>query len=165
MKNVCKIALMAIMMVTFSIATQAKDNDNDGKKQRMTREQMAEAQAKHIANEIALDDATTQKFVETFTAQQKEVWTLFPKNKDKKKKSDMTDADAEKFIKDHFDQSQKILDIRKSYYQKYSKFLTQKQILRVYEMEKKSMRNLAKHKRHKKDFRPGYKSGDRNKKK
>lgn len=163
MKNVCKIALMAIMMVTFSIAAQAKDND--GKKQRMTREQMAEAQAKHIANEIALDDATTQKFVEAFTAQQKEVWTLFPKNKDKKKKTDMTDAEAEKCIKDHFDQTQKILDIRKEYYQKYSKFLTQKQIMRVYEMEKKSMRNLAKHNRHKKDFRPGFKPGERTNKK
>ena len=33
--------------------------------------------------------------------------------------------------------SEKILDIRQKYYKKYSEFLTQRQIQRVYEIEKK----------------------------
>ena len=36
-----------------------------------------------------------------------------------------------------------ILDLREKYYKKYSQFLTQKQIERVYELESKVMRRMA----------------------
>ena len=146
MKKVFSILLTAIMMVAFSTAVSAQENDaQKSKKQRMSREQMAEMQAKHIARQLALDDATSQKFTETFSAYQKEVWALRPQGKQQqKKKADMTDAEVEKAIKDQFDHSQKILSLRQEYYQKYSKFLTPKQIQRVYELEKQSMNRLAK---------------------
>lgn len=35
------------------------------------------------------------------------------------------------------ERDQKLLDLRKKYYNEYSKFLTQKQIDRIYQMEKK----------------------------
>lgn len=41
--------------------------------------------------------------------------------------------------------SEKILDIRQKYYKKYSQFLTQQQIQRVYEIEKNMMRRFAQH--------------------
>jgi Spy/CpxP family protein refolding chaperone len=135
------------MTVVFSVAASAQDNSaaQANKKQRMSREQMAEAQAKHIARELALDDATSQKFVETFSAYQKEVWTLSPKGKGmRQKKDNLSDAEAEKAIKDQFEHSQKILNLRQEFYKKYSKFLTPKQILRVYELERNSMNRLAK---------------------
>ena len=145
MKKVFSILLTAIMMVVFSTAVSAQDNNGQpGKKQRRSREQMAEMQAKHIARQLALDDATSQKFTETFSAYQKEVWALRPQGKQQKKKSDMTDAEVEKAIKDQFDHSQKILSLRQEYYKRYSKFLTPKQIQRVYELEKQSMNRLAK---------------------
>ena len=56
----------------------------------------------------------------------------------------MTDAEAEKAIKDQFDHSQKVLSLRQEYYKKYSKFLSAKQIQRVYELEKQSMNRLSK---------------------
>ena len=145
MKKVFSILLTAIMMVVFSTAVSAQDNNGQpGKKQRRSREQMAEMQAKHIARQLALDDATSQKFTETFSAYQKEVWALRPQGKQQKKKSDMTDAEVEKAIKDQFDHSQKILSLRQEYYKRYSKFLTPKQIQRVYELEKQSMNRLSK---------------------
>ena len=147
MKKVFSILLTAIMMVAFSTAVSAQENNGQqpSKKQRMSREQMAEMQAKHIARQLALDDATSQKFIETFSAYQKEVWTLRPQGKQHgKKKSEMTDAEVEKSIKDQFDHSQKILTLRQEYYKKYSKFLTPKQIQRVYELEKQSMNRLSK---------------------
>ena len=147
MKKVFSILLTAIMMVAFSTAVSAQENNAQQriKKQRMSREQMAEMQAKHIARQLALDDATSQKFTETFSAYQKEVWALCPQGKQQqKKKADMTDAEVEKAIKDQFDHSQKILSLRQEYYNKYSKFLTPKQIQRVYELEKQSMNRLAK---------------------
>ena len=128
MKKVFSILLTAIMMVAFSTAVSAQENNGQqqNKKQHRSREQMAEMQAKHIARQLALDDATSQKFIETFSAYQKEVWTLRPQGKQHgKKKSEMTDAEVEKSIKDQFDHSQK-------------------QIQRVYELEKQSMNRLSK---------------------
>ena len=147
MKKVFRILLTTIMMVAFSTAVSAQEANaqQPSKKQRMSREQMAEMQAKHISRQLALDDATSQKFIETFSAYQKEVWALRPQGKGMhKKKSEMTDAEAEKAIKDLFDHSQKVLTLRQEYYKKYSKFLTAKQIQRVYELEKQSMNRLAK---------------------
>ena len=147
MKKVFRILLTTIMMVAFSTAVSAQEaaGQQSSKKQRMSREQMAEMQAKHIARQLALDDATSQKFIETFSAYQKEVWALRPQGKGKhKNRAEMTDAETEKAIKDQFDHSQKVLSLRQEYFNKYSKFLTAKQIQRVYELEKQSMNRLAK---------------------
>jgi hypothetical protein len=62
----------------------------------------------------------------------------------RKNRAEMTDAEAEKAIKDQFDHSQKVLSLRQEYYNKYSKFLSAKQIQRVYELEKQSMNRLSK---------------------
>ena len=64
-------------------------------KQRMSREQLAEVQARHIARQLAFDDKTTAKFVDTYTRCQKEIWTLAPRNKDRRGTA-KTDAETEK---------------------------------------------------------------------
>ena len=149
MKNkIFSIAICAIMMAVCSTAVQAKDDKSE--KQRMSREELAEKQARHIAHELALDDATTKKYVDTYKACQQEVWALGPKAKTKKK-ADMTEAESEQAIKADFEHSEKILKIREKYYKEYSKFLTQKQIKRAFEIERKSMDRLAK--RHKAQFK------------
>ena len=55
-----------------------------------------------------------------------------------------TDAETEEAIEERFDRSQKLLDIRKKYYKEYSKYLTPKQIQRVYSIEKNMMKRLGK---------------------
>ena len=123
-------------MTTFCVSAYAqKDN-----RQRMTREQLAETQAKYIAQEMAMDGTTSEKFVETFCRFQKEIWALGPRPK--REVSGRTDAETEQAIKERFAHSQKILDLRHKYYEEYSKFLSQQQIVRVYELEKKMMDRL-----------------------
>ena len=116
MKNILRIALCAIMMAVCTTAVQAQDN-TPSNKQRMTREQLAEAQAKHISHELALDDATCKKFIDTYIDYQKEVWALGPRLK-KHDKDSQTDAEAEQAIKQRMERSQKILDLREKYYKK-----------------------------------------------
>lgn len=136
MKSTFRILLLAMAMTTFCISTYAqKDN-----RQRMTREQLAETQAKYIVKEMAMDDATAAKFTATFCQFQKEIWALGPRPK--KESSSHSDAETEQIIADRFAHSQKILDLRKKYYAEYSKFLTQKQIERVYELERRMMNRL-----------------------
>ena len=53
--------VIAIAMLLSSTAVQAQTEQS--KKQRISREELAEKQARHIAHELALDDATTQKYV------------------------------------------------------------------------------------------------------
>ena len=135
--------VIAIAMLFTSINMSAQSNNQ----QRQSREQLAEKQARHIAHELALDDATTQKYVATYKAYQQEVWALGPRVKPKKQ-TDMTETESEQAIKDRFEHSEKILKIREKYYKEYSKFLTQKQIERAYELEQQTMRRLARHHHH-----------------
>ena len=136
MKNMIKILVLAVAMITFNVSTYAQKSE----RQRMTREQLAEAQAHFIADEMAMDDTTAKQFVETFCQFQKDIWALGPRPK--RDASNLSDKEAEQAMNERFTHSQKILDLRKRYYLKYSKFLTPKQIERVYELERKMMNRL-----------------------
>ena len=126
------------MMLAMAVGVEAANQPES--RQRMAREQLAETQAKHIAEALAFDEQTAAKFVETYCECQKEIWTLAPK---KQRQRGATETEAGETIQNRFDRSQKLLDIRKKYYDEYSKFLTQKQIERVYELEKQMMKRLS----------------------
>ena len=139
MKSLMKINMVALMVFAFCTIGMAQNEQ-----QRMSREQLAEKQAKHIAQELSFDEATTQRFIETYCACQQEVWALGPRQK----AEPATDEEAEQAIKERFERSRAVLDLREKYYEEYSKFLTQKQILRVYELEHQAMDRLHKHREH-----------------
>ena len=48
-------------------------------------------------------------------------------------------------FKQRFAQSRSVIDIREKYYKEYSRFLTQKQIKKMYELERQSMDRIMKH--------------------
>ncbi len=106
MKDLLKINLMALLVLVFCTIGAAQDQP-----QRLSREQLAEKQARHIAHELAFDDATTQQFIETFCAYQREVWALGPKRQNEPG----NDEEAEQAIKERFERSQAILDLREKY--------------------------------------------------
>lgn len=166
------LSLVLLLTLTAGTAASAQEsatvNQQTEKRQRLTREQLADAQARRIATELAFDKATTDKFVTAYAKCQKEVWALGPQHKPqgarpgKPKGSTATaqgntetkpaapqgtEEEAGKQLQQRFDRSQKMLDIRQKYYKEYSKFLTQKQIERVYEIEHKMLQQLAKKRR------------------
>ena len=140
MNKMISMMVIAIAMLFTSINMSAQSNNQ----QRLSREELAEKQARHIAHELALDDATTQKYVATYKAYQQEVWALGPRVK-RHQADTATEAEAEQANKARMEQSQKILELREKYYKEYSKFLTQRQIERAYELEQQVMRRLARH--------------------
>lgn len=143
MKRIFRVFMLAAIAMMACYGTiYAQNND----RQRLTREELAEKQAKYIAGEMMMDDAIAERFVETFCRFQKEIWALGPRiGRDSLRRATTgTDAETEQEIKARFEHSQKILDIRRKYYQEYSGFLTQKQIKRVYELERQMMNRLAK---------------------
>ena len=149
MEKIIRTLLLAVMMTACCVTTNAQDKG----KQRISREQLAETQARHIAQQLAFDDETTAKFVDTYSRCQKEVWSLAPRKRVGKGAS-KNDKETEEAIEERFDRSQKLLDIRKKYYKEYSKFLTPKQIQRVYSIEKNMMKRLGKNANRRKNRRP-----------
>lgn len=142
------IMVMCMMTVSSTIVTAqtSKPAIQKTERQRMTREQLAETQARHIANQLALNDETSEKFTMEYCSYMKELWAIGPRA-GKKQQGEMTDAQAEAKTKQDFERSQKILDLRTKYYKRYSNFLTQRQIQRVYEIEKQMRNRLTAKKR------------------
>ena len=144
MKKILGILMMvvAMMPVSTSVFAQAPNQ-----KQRLSREQLAEKQAQYIAHDLGLDDKASSKFINTYTQFQKEVWALGPRPHHKKGEM-KSDAQTELEIKQRFEMSEKILNIRQKYYKKYSQFLTQQQIQRVYEIERQMKKRFAQKRNH-----------------
>ena len=107
-----------------------------GKK--LTREELAVKQAGYISRELAFDEETSKKFEETYCDFQRELWALGPSLG-----KQQSENPNEEEMKQRFERSQKILDLRRKYYAIYSTFLTQKQISRMYEIEWDMMRRLS----------------------
>ncbi len=143
MKRMIKALVVAVIMTTCctTVSAQRMSGPRVNKEQRISREQLAEVQARHIAKELAFDDAITAKFVKVYCDCQKEVWALGPRQRGNN--AGHTEQDNEQRIKERFVRSEKILNIRQKYYKEYSKFLTQSQIEKVYEYERKMMNRLA----------------------
>ena len=139
MKKILGILMMVVTMMTVSTSVFAQAANQ---KQRLSREQLAEKQAQYIAHDLGLDDKTSSKFIGTYTEYQKEIWALGPRPHHKKGEM-KSDAQTEQEIKQRFEMSEKILNIRQKYYKKYSQFLTQQQIQRVYEIERQMKKRFA----------------------
>lgn len=140
MKKLMMVCVMIMASVTLAMAQQ---NNNGKERKRPNMEQFTQMQANRIAQQLAFDDKTTKKFVEAFCNCRKEIAaTRIPHPK--KKPGEMTDGEVDKNIKAKFQQSRKILDIREKYYNTYSKFLSPKQIQRVYDLERNDFNHFAK---------------------
>ena len=134
--------ILTLMLIFTTIGSQAQDV-----RQRMSREQMAETQAKHIAADLNLTGNTYDRFVETYENYKKELWQTAPKRSKKRCHQSETEEQAAENTRQRFERSQKMLDIRNKYYQEFSKFLTQKQIEQMYEKERKMMKRLSERRR------------------
>lgn len=140
MKQIVKAFFVAVMLVASCSAGYAQQPEQPRTEQqtRLSREQLAEKQARHIAHELAFSEEVTERFVTTYCNYQKEIWALGPRQHRAQQPTQSEQANEERIMQ-RFEMSEKILDIRKKYYKEYSKFLTQAQIEQVYEQERKFM--------------------------
>lgn len=154
MKKMMKTLLAVLMMGALCSNSYAQRNEERNapherrehpqteQRERLSPEQRAERQAQRIARELALDDATQQRFIETFCRYQAEKRALMPERKEckdnqgpKQPKANPTEAECKQKNEQRLAHQQQQLDLRKKYYKEYSKFLTQKQIARIDKME------------------------------
>lgn len=126
MKKLFRFLIITIMVMVCGTVVNAQDN----KEQKLSREELAVKQANYIAEELALDDATAQKYVDTYCRYQKEIWNLGPKK----------GLNSEQRL----DRSQQILDLRKKYNSIYLSFLTERQLDKAYKLEKNLITRMKK---------------------
>jgi len=176
--------VVSVLMGTQVMNAQEAKENEQGKRERkrMTMEQMVDMQANKIANSLGLDDKTTAKFIDVYkkymTEQnkvRKEYSFGFKMNVKPGNRKDVaevkmkmqvpTDVDVDKMMRDRFKQSRKMLDIREKYYDEFRKFLTPKQVQKVYdqgqmshekfykEKDRRDMRRRAEMNRQKRDVK------------
>lgn len=126
MKELFRVIFIAIMVMASGATAVAQNRSG----QRLSREELATKQAQYIAQELALDESATNKYVESYCQYQREVWALGSRK-------GLT-------TEERLERSQKILDLRKKYYHIYSGFLTEQQIDKAYRLEKKLLDRMGK---------------------
>ena len=138
MEKIFRTLLFAVAVAACCGTAAAQDKG----KRSAARQQRIEARARSIAQQLAFDDKTTAKFVDTYSRCKNELRALEPQGKGGKG-APMTDAETKEAIESRFERSQKRLDIRKKSYEEYSKFLAPKQIQRVYDIDKGMAKRLG----------------------
>ena len=134
--------VVAFMMGTQVVNAQADKPKEKREHKRPTMEQISEMQCNRIVNDLGLDDKTAAKFSEVYKKYMKEMDDLrkqympakpeFKKGEPPMPKS-LTDAEVDKMMRNRFAQARKMLDIREKYYDEFRKFLSPKQVQKVYD--------------------------------
>ena len=133
--------LVACIIGAQSMSAQSRE---PGKKphRRMSVEQMSEMQANKIANNLGLDDKKTARFKEVYKKYTRELNDLWKKNRPEKPKvklgedkvrPTLSDAEVDKMMRTRFAVSRKMLDIREKYYNEFRKFMTPKQVQKIFD--------------------------------
>lgn len=134
-----KILLTAAMMLATCSLYFA--SAQDAQKPERSPEQKAEFKARKIANTLLLSDDSTNKFVPIYKAYKLELNAINKKYRREKRSEDqkgtpLSDDEVDTIIRNGFAKSKEILDVRVTYYEKFLKVLTPKQIKKMYDDEK-----------------------------
>lgn len=151
MKVMKKIKFLGMLVVAMVMSVHVINAQSEPKKgKRMTPEKMAEFQAMRLSDQMGLDDATSAKFKEVYKKYMKElgeVHMAFAKDFEKMRKHDapqdgenvkpepkaFTDAEVDQMMKNRFEIGRKTLDIREKYYKEFRKFLSPKQVQKIFD--------------------------------
>lgn len=138
-----RIIILAICLLGSQFLMNAQPKEQT--KERPTFDQMAQMRAERMAGELALDDKTAEKFIQTYKDYLIENRDLYRAQNQRKteaktpgeRKTFKSDADVEKMLLGRFDQRQKKLDLDKKYYDKFRKFMGPKLIMKMYSLQAK----------------------------
>lgn len=151
MKTRLLISIM-VCMLAGQFMMNAQEKKQGPAKEKPSMEEMVQRKADRMAMEMSLDDKTADKFRETYKEYLAEKAALRGKDCDKDcmrgrqkgKPGYISDAEVEKAIESRFDKRQKMidrdqkaLDIDMKYYTKFKKFLAPKQVIKIYELDRK----------------------------
>lgn len=139
------LSVLTLILMSFAFMQPSFAQKPD--QQRISREQLAETQAKHIAKELGLKKDKKKRYIDTYVRYQKEVWALGPRERrvrSKNRNHRQTDEQLKAKQQQRFERNQQMLNLREKYYKEYIQFLTPSQIEKSYQLERNMMQRLAK---------------------
>lgn len=144
MKGKTILILLAIIFALPSFAqNQRSKSDHESK-----RKEMMEFKLKFLADEMDLNDSQRKQFNEVYSQMETERRAVFKKIKDAEKiikgNKNASEADYDKATKDISAAKAQMAQIEKTYDEKFSKFLTKKQIFKMKEAEDKFKETVRK---------------------
>lgn len=149
MKKYLFLVIAAAMTIGYATTSDAQNTQMRKERKNLTEEQMIKIRTDKMAQTLMLDDETTAKFEPVYSQYLKE--RMDCKNMTHKHGMQKgaapamkTDAEVEEMITSQFAQSHKMLDIREKYYAKLRKFLSPKQILKIYNTERTDLGKMKK---------------------
>jgi len=155
MRNAFKSALMTVTLVLLTLAVSAQIEKEKEDAPRSRFEQTNEETAKRIAQELALDDTTSQKFVTTYCNFQQMMRNartnarFEEQGPDKNSSATQANVERSKAASDslrkikNMEIQQRILALKENLNNAYSEFLTPEQIEQVYELERRIKEEAA----------------------
>lgn len=147
--RIIRMSLVALLLATsFTLSAQHP-------KQQPAKKNYRALQCEQIVQTLMLDDATAARFTPVYKQYMTEMRAVrnhaSPRKAGKSATGEAakpttkpavkpipTDNEVEQAIKSRFAQSRKMLDVREKYYTEFRKILSPKQILRIYQIEKKN---------------------------
>lgn len=139
--------LLLALMLSMQVVDAQNTQENTRRPKRMSMEKLLEMRSSHIAHELGLDDNTASKFTDVYKKYMQELSDLRKAfrpeikkddEKVKKERKAPTDAEVDKMMKDRFSISRKTLDIREKYYNEFRKFLSPKQVQKIFDQDEKN---------------------------
>lgn len=121
-------------MALPSFAQKQKGCDHESK-----RKELMEFKLKYLADEMELNDEQRKTFNEVYTQMENERRAIFKKIKEAEKsvsgKKEASEAEYEKASKEMTEARDKMVELDKKYDEKFSTFLSKKQIFKMKEAE------------------------------
>lgn len=128
--------LLCLLISGNSLSAQTKNK-------KPSREELTRRQALYLAQELELDKALGEKLLDTYSQHQQELWALAPE-RSKPENELKSDQEVGAELQAAQERQQRLLDLKKKYYKRYSEFLSQKQIRKLYQLERKMQQRLQK---------------------
>lgn len=109
---------------------------------KMNDEDFLQMQINEIVQELNLDKEIEKKFIKEYTDFRKEIDVIARSAKPPKEMKDVTEKEIDQAIQQNFAVSEKILAVRKKYYQRFRKFMQPSQIQQMYRVENEASRKM-----------------------
>ncbi len=133
-----------IFILAFSIGAHACNpgGQNQGKPDFR---QIVEKRYEVIVHELNLDDRKAAAVKPIYMEYCKKCGELFKPKGSQKPRDQYSEAETEVMIRDNFKKSKEILVLRETYYNKLRKYLTPKQLVKIYDIERREQRMIRDH--------------------
>lgn len=154
-----KLKLLLLGLILFSVipAFAQKSDQGKDKDKEKSRQEMLDFKLDFISSEMDLKDSQKKQFVELYSKMETERRAILKRIKTAEKSvsdnKNASEADYEKASREISTARSEMVQIEKNYDEKFSKFLTQKQMFKMKEAENKFLQKMQECKQKKKHER------------